>query len=273
MTSPPYTSVMVEANGLQHRVLQFGEPGAQDLLLLPGITMPALGTAFIARALTDRFRVSVPDLRGRGESDRAPSGGYTLRDYAADADGVIEALELTRPVVLGHSLGARIAAAHATLFDRSRIGAVVLVDPPTTGPGRPPYPTPRSSFVEQLAEARRGTTVEELRTFYPRWPVAELELRVELLPTCDEDAVMESYTGFENEDFLSLWEQLEQPALLIRGSDSPVVTAADAEELHRRNSAIPLAVVPAAGHMVPWDNLPGFLQLLHEHLPLPSRRG
>jgi hypothetical protein len=25
--------------------------------------------------------------------------------------------------------------------------------------------------------------------------------------------------------------------------------------------------------MVPWDNLPGFLQTLHEHLPLPSRRG
>jgi N-formylmaleamate deformylase len=273
MTGPSCTSVLVEANGLRHRVLQFGEPGAQDLLLLPGITMPALGAAFLAQALSDRFRVCVPDLRGRGESDRAPSGGYTLADYAADADGVIDALELSQPVVIGHSLGARIAAAHAALFDRSRLGAVVLVDPPTTGPGRPPYPTPRSSFVEQLAQAKRGTTVEELRTFYPRWPVAELELRRTILATCDEQAVLESYTGFENEDFMSLWERLEQPALLIRGGDSPVVTAADAEELHRRNPAIGIEVVRAAGHMVPWDNLPGFLQTLHEHLPLPSRRG
>jgi N-formylmaleamate deformylase len=264
---------MVEANGLRHRVLQFGEPGGQDLLLLAGITMPALGTAFLARALTDRFRVSVPDLRGRGESDRASSGGYTLAHYAEDADAIIDALELSRPVVLGHSLGARIAAAHAVLFDRTRTGTVVLVDPPTTGPGRPPYPTPRSSFVEQLAQARRGTTVEELRTFYPRWPVAELELRMSILPTCDEQAVMETYTGFETEDFLSLWERLEHPALLIRGGDSPVVTAADADELRRRNPAIPIVVVPAAGHMVPWDNLPGFLQTLHQHLPLPSRRG
>jgi N-formylmaleamate deformylase len=264
---------MVEANGLRHRVLQFGERGAHDLLLLPGITMPALGVAFLAHALTDRFRVSVPDLRGRGESDRALSGGYTLADYAADADGLVEALGLSHPVVLGHSLGARIAAAQAALFDRARIGPVVLVDPPTTGPGRPPYPTPRSSFVNQLAQARRGTTVDELRTFYPRWPVAELELRRKILPTCDEQAVMESYAGFETEDFLSMWEKLEQPALLIRGEDSPVVTAGDVEELRRRNPAIPMAVVPAAGHMVPWDNLPDFLQTLHEHLPLPSRRG
>jgi N-formylmaleamate deformylase len=264
-------STVVQANGLRHRVLQFGPEQAPDLLVLPGITMPAAGVAFLATALCHNFRVHVPDLRGRGESDRAEPGGYTLPDYADDVAGLIEVLGLSRPTVLGHSLGARIAAAHAVRHGRSTTGAVVLVDPPVTGPGQLPYPTPRSSFLLQLEQARRGTTAAELRGHYPRWPVAELELRAQILTTCDEQAVMETYTCFETEDFLGLWDQLDQPALCIRGGDSPVVTSIDADELHRRNPRVPIVTVPDAGHMVPWDNLPGFLQVLAEHLPVSTR--
>src|SRR5690606_7834786 len=101
-------SRFVQANGLRHHLLEYGPKDATPVLILPGITSPAPTWEFVARELADDYRVFTADIRGRGLSDTPPSG-YTLPDYAADAAGVIEALGLDRPIVLGHSMGARIA--------------------------------------------------------------------------------------------------------------------------------------------------------------------
>lgn len=261
-------SVFAEANGLRHHVLRYGDPGARDLLILPGITSPAVTADFLAVRLAELgFRVTVPDIRGRGHSDRAPAGEYRLTDYAADAAGLVEALGLRRPVVLGHSMGARIAAAYAVLHAPAGHGLLVLVDPPTSGPGRGPYPTTRESFLEQLHQAQRGTTVEEVRRFYPSWPERELALRARVLASCDETAVLETHRGFETEDFFAYWERLSAPVLLMRGGESPVVPAAAADDLRRTRPDIEQITVPGAGHMVPWDNLTAFLELLRPCLP------
>ncbi|MGY1631252.1 alpha/beta fold hydrolase [Geodermatophilus sp. SYSU D01186] len=257
----------VRANGLRHSVLRYGEPGAPDLLVLPGITSPAATADFLAVLLADLgYRVTVPDVRGRGESDRAPSGGYRLVDYAADVAGLVGALDLRRPVVLGHSMGARIAAAYAVLHAPDDHGLLLLVDPPVSGPGRGPYPTSREAFLQQLHEAQAGTDADAVRRFYPNWPERELRLRAEVLASCDETAVMETHEGFETEDFFDYWARLTQPVVLVRGGDSPVVPLAAVADLRRAQPGIEIHTVPGAGHMVPWDNLPGFLDVVRPHL-------
>jgi N-formylmaleamate deformylase len=134
-----------------------------------------------------------------------------------------------------------------------------MVDPPTSGPGHAPYPTSRAAFIRQLRQAQQGTDADAVRTFYPRWPERELRLRAAVLASCDETAVIESHAGFESEDFFALWARVPPPALLIRGADSPVVPPSAAAELTRLRPDIELVTVPDAGHMVPWDNLDGFL--------------
>lgn len=261
------TSVQVLANGLRHRVLRYGEPGHRDLLLLPGITSPAVTADFLAVLIADMgFRVTVPDIRGRGESDRAPAGQYRLTDYAADVDGIVAGLGLRRPVLVGHSMGARIAAAYAVLHAPDDHGLLVLVDPPTSGPGRDPYPTTRESFLQQLHEAQAGTDADAVRRFYPKWPERELRLRAEVLASCDETAVLETHEGFEKEDFFEYWARLTPPVSLIRGGDSPVVTSPAVAELHRSQPGFDIDTVPDAGHMVPWDNLAGFLDTVRPRL-------
>ena len=260
-------SVELRANGLRHRVLRYGEPGSHDLLLLPGITSPAVTADFLAVLFAGMgFRVTVPDIRGRGESDRAPAGQYRLTDYAADVAGIVDELGLRRPVLVGHSMGARIAAAYAVLHAPDDHGLLVLVDPPTSGPGRGPYPTTRESFLQQLHEAQAGTDADAVRRFYPKWPERELQLRAEVLASCDETAVLETHEGFETEDFFAYWARLTQPVVLIRGGDSPVVPPAAVAELQRTQPGIDIDTVPDAGHMVPWDNLGGFLDALRPRL-------
>lgn len=261
-------SIYLHANGLQHHLLGYGDGRRGDVLILPGITSPAATADFIARPIADLgYRVYVPDLRGRGATDIPGAGSYRLVDYAADAAALMAGLKLSSPIMIGHSLGARIAAACAVLHPISDRGHLVLVDPPTSGPGRGGYPTSRESFLTQLHEAKRGTSLSEVRRFYPRWPLRELQLRTEVLASCDETAVLETHSGFETEDFFSYWAQLRRPAICIRGADSPVVPPDAVADLAARNPSIPIVRVSDAGHMVPWDNFHGFFQAL---LPLLS---
>lgn len=240
-------------------VLDYGGSGV-PLVVLPGITSPAITMDFVARELTDLVRPIVVDVRGRGLSD--PGGSYTLDDYADDTLAVLAGLG--RPLLLGHSMGARIAAVVAA--KGADLRGSVLVDPPMSGPGRGPYPTTLAAFLGQLAQAQRGTDADEVAASWPRWPRREQELRARWLSSCDEAAIIATHEGFESEDFFTSWPGVPAPAVLLHGADSPVVTAAGAAEAQAANPGARLVSIPDAGHMVFWDNPTAALALLREAL-------
>jgi N-formylmaleamate deformylase len=212
----PAASRFVDSDGVRLHVLDYGGDG-RPLLVLPGITSPAVTWDFAVRDLGD-VRPLVLDVRGRGLSDRAP-GRYALEDYAGDTAAVVRGLELDRPIVLGHSMGARIVAAFGVRHPELA-GPLALVDPPLSGPGRDPYPTTREQFLAQLGEAQAGTDADAVRRFYPGWPQRELELRARWLATCDEEAVLATHAGFHTEDFFDAWPRLTGRPLFIRRSRS-----------------------------------------------------
>jgi N-formylmaleamate deformylase len=236
--------------------LEYGSDGPA-IVVVPGITSPAITWGFIAEKLADDYRVLLLDVRGRGLSDK-PESGFTLPDYAADVAAMVTELGLERPAVIGHSMGARIAAAFGVL-QRDLAGPLLIVDPPLTGPGRPEYPTSLEAFMEQLATARAGATAEDMRPYFPTWDDEQLRLRAEWLPTCDETAVRETWLNFHTEDIFEYLRALEPPALFMYGGESPAVSAEGAEEVRAANPALEIACIPGAGHMIPWDNLDGFL--------------
>ncbi len=251
-------SGFLDSDGVRLHYLRYGEPGRRVVVVVPGITSPAITWEFAAEALAADREVVVLDVRGRGLSDHPPAG-YTLSDYARDVSALVTHLGQPRPpIVLGHSMGARIAAAFAVLF-RDRAGPLVMVDPPLTGPGRAPYPTSLETFMEQLSKARAGASAEDMRPFFPTWTEDQLRLRAEWLPTCDENAVRESWLNFHREDFFAYLRELAPPALLMHGAQSPVVVEEALVEVRGVNPAIDFVPIPDAGHMIPWDNLDAFL--------------
>ncbi|SHK33430.1 N-formylmaleamate deformylase [Pseudonocardia thermophila] len=257
----PATSRWVRAGGLRLHVLDYGGDGV-PMVVLPGITSPAITFDFVARRVTDLVRPIVVDVRGRGFSDSGPS--YTLDDYVADTVAVVAGLGLDRPLLLGHSMGARIVAATAVHGAPTR--GAIIVDPPLSGPGRGPYPTLLAAFLDQLAQARRGTTADEVARSWPRWPRREQELRARWLASCAEHAIVETHRGFETEDFFDTWPDVHPPAVLIHGGESPVVPPAGVDELARRNPHVPLIEVPGAGHMVFWDEPEAALDALRSSI-------
>ncbi|MFI9024093.1 alpha/beta fold hydrolase [Streptomyces sp. NPDC053560] len=258
----PATGRWVRSGSARLHVLDYGGPGV-PLVMLPGITSPAVTMDFVARELTDRVRPLVVDVRGRGLSDGG--GRYTLEEYAEDTEAVVEGLGLERPLLFGHSMGARIAAATA-VRGKVPLGGTVLADPPMSGPGRGPYPTTLDTFLGQLRQAQHGTDADEVAASWPRWPRREQELRARWLASCAEEAVVATHRGFEAEDFFDRWPAVPGPVALLYGADSPVVTAAGAAEARRLLPSAAFAVVPDAGHMIFWDNPAAGLAALRDAL-------
>lgn len=258
----PATSRWVNTGTLRLHVLDYGGEGV-PLVVLPGITSPAVTMDFIARELTDLVRPVVLDIRGRGLSDDGDA--YDLESYAEDTEKVITELGLDQPVLLGHSMGARIAAVTAVRGKVALRGSI-LVDPPMSGPGRDPYPTTLDAFMGQLAQAQRGTDADEVARSWPRWPRREQELRARWLSSCGEEALRATHEGFEAEEFFDWWPSVPMPVTMLYGDSSPVVTSEGVQEATRTHSAARIVPVPDAGHMIFWDNLEPSIAAVREAL-------
>ncbi|MEP2202368.1 MAG: alpha/beta hydrolase, partial [Tateyamaria sp.] len=123
----------LHANGILLHLLHYesrGEVRGPQMLLIPGITSPAVTWGFVAERLSERFDVHVLDVRGRGLSE-AGDLDYSLDAMAADVIAVVNAAGLGNPVVLGHSMGARIAI-RAARGNADVFSGLVLVDPPVS---------------------------------------------------------------------------------------------------------------------------------------------
>ncbi len=86
----------------------------------------------VVAQLAPGFRTIAVDQRGWGQSD-APTVGYGLAGLADDALGVIQALGLDRYILVGHSMGGKVAQLIASRRPEGLAG-VVLVAPSPPSP-------------------------------------------------------------------------------------------------------------------------------------------
>jgi pimeloyl-ACP methyl ester carboxylesterase len=112
-------------NGLRVHYQQVGE--GPDLVMVHGLTGNlAVWHLQIVPALSEHFRVLTYDLRGHGHSD-TPATGYSLDSMAGDLLELLDALEIERPLIAGHSYGADIALYHA-LAHPERVREVIAIE-------------------------------------------------------------------------------------------------------------------------------------------------
>ena len=86
-------------------MLDWGGSG-RSLVLLAGGGNTAHVYASLAPKLATQFHVFGITRRGSGQSS-APSSGYTAKQFGDDIVTVLDALHLTDPLLIGHSILAR----------------------------------------------------------------------------------------------------------------------------------------------------------------------
>jgi N-formylmaleamate deformylase len=244
----------IEVNGVKLHVLQYGSAGP-DLLLLPGITSPAITWGFVAERLAAVARVVVMDSRGRGLSDQRSGLGHTTGDYAGDAAGVIEALAMAPSVVLGHSMGAR-TAARLCAERPELVSRCILADPPVSGPGRRQYPSPLQKYLDEIDRGARGEAIATR----PSFTAEQARLKREWLPTCNKEAVTLSHKAFHEEDLFADLERITCETLLLQAGSGDVIRDTDAEEMIAALKRGTRVKIEHAGPMIPFDALDDFLK-------------
>lgn len=228
------------------------------LVLIPGQSADRRGgLSWLASALMGRFRVISIDNRDSGESD-PESDYYTIHDMAGDVADLLDALEIERTHVLGHSLGASVATQFA-LGHADRGHRLVLVCggagwPPAHRPGEP-LPAPDDWWSDDPVERTRRL-IPFLIGSYARNRIGEAD--VDALAAL-EPSNRATWAGNMRQEAsivgFDLWSRLPEvraSTLVIRGEeDHPERGGAIA-------AAIPearLLVIPGTGH-IPWIERP-----------------
>jgi pimeloyl-ACP methyl ester carboxylesterase len=151
-------SVPVEG-GVLHAAVWAGPPDAPAMLALHGITGNHAQFAYLADELASDYCVVAPDLRGRGAS-ASIAGPFDMDTHARDAVALLDALEIDRAVVVGHSMGCYVATRlgwHAP----ERVERLVLVD---GGIGTAPPP---DFDIDAILQAVIGPAIERLSMTFP----------------------------------------------------------------------------------------------------------
>jgi 3-oxoadipate enol-lactonase len=116
---------VIEAAGTRLAYRVWGSPGAPPLVLLHGLGEGAADWDGVAPAFARKCRVYAPDLRGHGRSGRP--GDYSVELMEADALGFLDALELDRVDLIGHSMGGLVGYLLAGDHPE-RVGRLILED-------------------------------------------------------------------------------------------------------------------------------------------------
>jgi N-formylmaleamate deformylase len=265
----------VLANGIRQHYLRYGgatgvRAGRDAVIIVPGITSPAVTWGFVGQHFGTTFDTYVLDVRGRGLSSASDTLDYSLDAQASDLIAFARALGLERYSVVGHSMGGRIGI-RAARTPPAGLKRVVLVDPPVSGPGRRSYPSQLPWYVDSMRLAREGTDAEGMRAFCPTWTDEQRQLRAEWLHTCDERAVIASFEGFHTDDVHGDLPHVGVPVLLMTAGRGDVVRPEDIEEIRTLVPQLKHSHVSDAGHMIPWDDEHGFYRAFGDFLgaPLP----
>lgn len=97
------------------------------LILSHGFSDNGLCWTPVARVLQKQYDVIMVDTRGHGLSD-SPSTEYGMESMAADLADLIRKLDLKKPMLMGHSMGAQISILTSVLYPEL-VKAVILEDP------------------------------------------------------------------------------------------------------------------------------------------------
>lgn len=155
----PRADVPVTGGTLATTRLGSGRADAPVVLAIHGITSTSRSWLATAGAVGDAVALAAVDLRGRGASNQLP-GPFGIATHVRDMVAVLDALGLERAVVVGHSLGAYIAAGLA-IAHPDRVDALVLVDGGLTIPLEP------GTDPERFLEAFLGPAIARLKMTFP----------------------------------------------------------------------------------------------------------
>jgi pimeloyl-ACP methyl ester carboxylesterase/tetratricopeptide (TPR) repeat protein len=246
------------ANGVRLRYAQRGPADGTPIVMLHGYSDSWFSFSRVLPLLPGDMRIIAVDQRGHGDSDR-PAAGYSMDDLARDAIQLMDALNVERATVVGHSMGSLVARRVAALAP-ARVARLVLV-----GAGVRTNVESIQSMrpaVERLTDPVDPAFVREfqLSTIARPVPPGFIDRVISeslKLPAVAWKQILTGMLEFEAAD-----SSIRCPTLVIGGDKDAVFPVSEQEALGRAIAGASITIVPGIGHALHWEDPERFVREL-----------
>jgi len=261
----------VTVRGLGHRVLRWGPPDDDPVVLLHGFLDTAETFQFVVDAFEHDWPLLAFDWRGFGDTAWAP-GGYWFPDYFADLDALLDACVPGRNVrLVGHSMGGNVALWYAGIRPE-RVRAVVDLEGfglPRTDPQEAPSRLQRwldqqrdtpaygeyddvPSFARLLARRNPRLTPERAAFVAQAWTRPLPDGRIGLRADPAHKAINPYLYRRDEAD--ACWRRIAAPVYLLLAEHSEYLPGLGRDGARETFASIipslEIEILPGAGHML-----------------------
>jgi len=238
-------------------VLRVAERGSgRAVVCCPGWGLTLDTWSYLPRLLPGEVRLIAVDLRGHGGSSPVPPGG-NLDLLARDIARLLEALEITDAVLVGHSFGGIVlqafAVAHPDVM-AERVRGLLLVSTMARGVAdirtRLLARVLSSPGFTRLASSPRLSVMLARRSFVGDVPASRLELTRE---AGDLGQGRREFNLAKLGDLSDRLRSIEAPVTVLSGVDDPLTPVKDAVLLAEAIPGARLRLLSDTAHLLPLE--------------------
>ena len=237
--------------GLRMHYAEYGAPDGVPVVFLHGWPDSWFSFSRVLPLLPESLRVLAVDQRGFGDSDR-PKSGYSIPEMGADVIAFLDALEIERATLVGHSFGSFVAR-QVAIAQPQRVAALALIGTGFTA-STPVMrelqnvlrDLPEPISVEFARDFQASTLYRPVPTeFFERIVAESLKLPPRLWRLAIDRLV-------EYDDSHQL-AKIEVPTLLMWGDHDALFSRADQDRFMATLPAARLTVYEETGHCPNWE--------------------
>lgn len=292
--------MQVIANGISIEVEDFGNPKDPAILLIMGYTAQMIywPLDFVNGLVSKGFRVIRFDNRDVGlsykcEGMKAPHpirqligkrffpnrkiAPYTLVDMAADAVGVLDALNIDKAHIVGASMGGMIGQLVAS-HHADRVLSFTAVMSSTNAPDLPGASAEVRKVLFKTARTKAKTPEEalELGMAFSQLIASEegrsrSEERREMMKLAQERSFYpagpkrQMAAIIETGNLRPVAQAINVPTLVIHGADDPLIPAACGRDIAASIKGARFELVQGMAHDLPVSKIPELTDMIAEH--------
>jgi len=230
----------------------------------------------VAEALSARYRLVLPDLRGHGDSE-VGEGPATMEKHASDIARVMDHAELGRAPLIGVSIGGYALFQFWRTY-RGRVAALGLCNTKAPADG----PEARAARLNAANDVLERGTEPFFESMIPRLMAKNtremrpdlVEGAVRLMRKMSPEDVAQVQRGMASRpDSVETLKTINVPTLLITGDEDGMTGVKEAELMRQHISGSQLRVISKAAHYSPWEQPDEAAKLVRQFLDSVSGSG
>ncbi len=237
----------IKVKDLDVNYIQYGK--GKDILLLHGWGQNIEMMKFIGDNFSDRFRITILDFPGFGESEE-PHETWNIDKYSEMLEELVKKLEIKKPIVMGHSFGGRVAIRYSA---RNAIEKLVLFGSPCI---RVQENLP--FYVKVLKGLKKLPGMNGIGEYMKKF-IGSRDYKAA------SPIMRQTLVEVVNEDLSKYAREIEEPTLLIWGDQDTEAPVNDAKELEKIMIDAALIILPGT-HYAYIENLGQVVNILNNFI-------